>query len=421
MKGLGGKIALWKNKHKNAMNKIQQFVSLFGILITSFSATTAQTTITQGLVAYYPFNGNANDESGNNLNAIVTGAVLTSNRRGEYNSAYNFAFKDIWGYLQNDEVYIPYNPILNVTNITVSLWVYPRMYHPDGSTILNRYQYTYSTPSGGAWGISFNENSVSATIVAPTNGIVTANQTLQLNSWHHIVMTYDRTFLKLYINGTLKSTISFSLPMNIAGNSGISIGESNQANGFWNYTFGKIDDVGIWNRALTANEVQQIYLEEAISNTKVTLQNNAKSILITPDMIQTNSNISGLSNTFMGENALKVNRQGDNNVAIGFQAGIKNSGNGNIFLGANAGNNDEYQYVSDRLLIANSTTSTPLIYGEFDNKLLKINGKLIIQKNNGVPTSPSSNGVQGQMAFNDEYFYICVQNNIWKRFLLSTW
>ena len=86
------------------MNKIRQFVSLFGILITSFSATIAQTTIPQGLVAYYPFNGNANDVSGNNLNAIVTGATLTSNRRGEYNSAYNFAFKNIWGYLQNDEV-----------------------------------------------------------------------------------------------------------------------------------------------------------------------------------------------------------------------------------------------------------------------------------------------------------------------------
>jgi hypothetical protein len=397
-------------------------VLIFLMALTNiFSTATAQTAITRGLVAYYPFNGNANDVSGNNLNALVTGATLTIDRRGEYNSAYNFVFKDIWGYSQNDEVYIPYNPILNVTNISVSVWVYPRMYHPSGSTILNRYQYTYSTPSGGAWGISFNENSVNATIVAPTNGTVTTNQVLQLNSWHHIVMTYDRTFLKLYINGILTSTISFSLPMNIAGNSGISIGESNQANGFWNYTFGKIDDVGIWNRALTNTEIQQLYTEGAISDSRVVLHNNTKSILITPDLIQANSTITGSSNTFIGENALKVNRNGNNNVAIGFQAGIKNSGNGNIFLGSNAGNNNEYQFVSDRLLIANSTTSKPLIYGEFDNELLKINGKLIIQKNNGVPTSPSSNGIQGQLAFDDEYFYICVQNNIWKRFLLNTW
>ena len=43
---------------------------------------------TEGLVAYYPFNGNANDESGNNLNGIVYGATLTTNRKGVPNSAY---------------------------------------------------------------------------------------------------------------------------------------------------------------------------------------------------------------------------------------------------------------------------------------------------------------------------------------------
>jgi hypothetical protein len=45
----------------------------------------------------------------------------------------------------------------------------------------------------------------------------------------------------------------------------------------------------------------------------------------------------------------------------------------------------------------------------------------LLQKNTGVPASSSSTGVQGQLAFDDEYFYICVQNNIWKRFLLNTW
>ena len=103
------------------------------------------------------------------------------------------------------------------------------------------------------------------------------------------------------------------------------------------------------------------------------------------------------------------------------QIGEMTSGNGNIFLGANSGNNLYFQNTSNKLIIANSETSTPLIYGEFDNELLKINGKLIIQKNNGVPIYPYSNGIQGQLAFDNEYFYICVQNNIWKRFLLSTW
>lgn len=97
------------------MNKIQQLVSLFGILITSFSATIAQTTITQGLVAYYPFNGNANDESGNNLNGIVTRATLTTDRRGNTNNAYDFDFANAAFGQQNDEIYIPFNSILNIT------------------------------------------------------------------------------------------------------------------------------------------------------------------------------------------------------------------------------------------------------------------------------------------------------------------
>jgi hypothetical protein len=405
----------------------KQVLILLMALTNIFSTATAQTAITRGLVAYYPFNGNANDVSGNNLNALVTRATLTTDRRGNVNTAYDFDFANASFGQQNDEIYIPYNSKLDVTNITVSVWLFPRSYFwsrnsaDPNSTILNRYQYTYSTPSGGAWGISFNETSVSATIVASTNGTARANQTLQLNTWHHIVMSYDRYEVKLYIDGNLSATQSYSQSMNIVGNSGISIGESNQANGFWNQTDAKIDDLGIWNRALSNTEIQQLYTEGSISDSRIVLHNNAKSILITPDLIQTNSTVTGSSNTFFGENALKDNRDGSSNTALGFQAGSMTSGSSNIFLGANAGNHSDFQNTSNKLIISNSNTNTPLIYGEFDNELLKINGKLIIQKNNGVPTSPSSNGVQGQLAFDDEYFYICVQNNIWKRFLLNTW
>jgi hypothetical protein len=229
----------------------------------------------QGLVAYYPFNGNANDVSGNDLNGIVTRATLTTDRKGNSNNAYDFDFINASFGQQNDEIYIPFKSTLNVTNITVSVWLYPRSYYWSGdasnpnSTILNRYQYTYSTSSGAVWGIYFNENSVSAIIVASTHGTAKANQALQLNSWHHVVMTYDGVDVKLFINGNLSATQSFSQPMNITGNSGISIGESNQANGFWSHTDGKIDDIGIWNRALSNTEIQQLYNDVTNCNTQV--------------------------------------------------------------------------------------------------------------------------------------------------------
>jgi len=218
-----------------------------------------------GLVAWYPFNGNANDFSGNNLNANVIGATLTNDRNNEASNAYDFDYVNAIFGLQNDEIFVPYSSLMNVSNITVSVWINPRSYFWSGdsanpnSTIINRYQNTYSTPSGGSWGITFNETSVTGFIVGSNgNSIgssVVSNNALALNQWHHLVMTYNGTQIKLYVNGNLASTQNYSGLMNIAGNSGISIGESNQANGYWSHTNGKIDDIGIWDRALTEEEI----------------------------------------------------------------------------------------------------------------------------------------------------------------------
>lgn len=103
-----------------------------------------------------------------------------------------------------------------------------------------------------------------------------------------------------------------------------------------------------------------------------------------------NANTTGFHNTALGEKALNKNQTGSNNVAIGLQslhenlqsnnvaiglqAGYNNvSGSGNIFLGYNAGQNETN---SNKLYIANSNTTSPLIYGEFDNSVLRVNGNL---------------------------------------------
>ena len=67
--------------------------------------------------------------------------------------------------------------------------------------------------------------------------------------------------------------------------------------------------------------------------------------------------------------------EGGNNVMIGYRAGYgvdgTSTGSGNVFLGNSAGYNETG---SDKLYIANSNTTTPLIYGEFDNDLCRVNG-----------------------------------------------
>ncbi len=86
------------------------------------------------------------------------------------------------------------------------------------------------------------------------------------------------------------------------------------------------------------------------------------------------NNTTGSHNNFIGRNAGAQNSTGNYNTYIGNNAGQISIGSSNVFIGNNAGSN---QYdVSNRLYIANSETSTPLIYGEFDNNILSTPGYL---------------------------------------------
>ncbi len=97
---------------------------------------------------------------------------------------------------------------------------------------------------------------------------------------------------------------------------------------------------------------------------------------------------------------------GNNNVAIGLGAGYSNvSGSNNIFLGVQAGYNETGR---NKLYIENSNSATPLIYGEFDNDLLRINGTLDI---NNAFTFPIVDGTAGQVLQTDGRY--CKLGNIY--------
>ncbi len=101
----------------------------------------------------------------------------------------------------------------------------------------------------------------------------------------------------------------------------------------------------------------------------------------------------GYNNTAVGAKADFNNQQGARNTIIGFEAGLGTSSHtksGNIFLGYQAGYNETE---SNKLYIENSNSSTPLIYGEFDNDILRINGTLDI---NNAYQFPTADGASGQ-------------------------
>jgi hypothetical protein len=251
---------------------LSKFTILFLILLFSGFNVFGQVpnyVPTNGLVGYWPFNGNANDESGNGLNGIVTGASLTTDRNGAANSAYNFDVSHwSWG-SGGDKIFIPFHASLNVSNITVSAWFNRNTNGTmnQGLTVLNRFQFGYSNPNGQTWGMTLDQNSsllMNTWILqsaSNNNQVAIGNEGsfINLNQWYNVIFTFDGTNLKQYINGVLVDSDSSSgFSINTIGNSGISIGVSDQANGHWSPFGGKIDDIGIWNRALNECEIQSL-------------------------------------------------------------------------------------------------------------------------------------------------------------------
>ncbi|MEP6647507.1 MAG: tail fiber domain-containing protein [Saprospiraceae bacterium] len=96
-------------------------------------------------------------------------------------------------------------------------------------------------------------------------------------------------------------------------------------------------------------------------------------------------NAGGASNSAFGHDALFLNSSGNNNVAIGENAGYTGSGTGNVFLGSNAGYNETG---SNKLYIVNSNdnANNALIYGEFDTKILRVNGNIGVRHSPDVYT-----------------------------------
>ena len=224
-----------------------------------------------GLLAWYPFNGNANDESGNGNNGQLTNVSLTSDRNNLQNNAFKFDHIGASFSQLSKEIYIPYKPTLNQEKISVSVWVNPKSYFWTGnpndpnSAIVYRFENGYSNPNGQVWGIRYNANDFGAFILdaSSTNNQQSSDlrqlTPLELGKWANITFTFDGSSFKLYYNGALVKETTTTLALNKFGNSGISVGVNIQANGFWYPANADIDDIAIWNKALTAVEILKIY------------------------------------------------------------------------------------------------------------------------------------------------------------------
>ena len=221
--------------------------------------------LNDGLVAYYPFNGNANDASGNRNNATVYSATLTTNRFGIANAAYDFNGSSSY-------IDIPQNAILNglTTNFTLSAWIYQRGINQNfGYRIIDKCPaglpggWTFDTWDGSSYrrlrlqaAGSYNPNVIGATFYS-------------LMQWHHVVATVSGTTGKVYLDGNLDGSGDVgSIPQNMLdvyiGRANIGCGGGCGLEEFFN---GLIDDVRIYNRALSPSEIQSLYTQDYLGST----------------------------------------------------------------------------------------------------------------------------------------------------------
>ncbi len=221
----------------------------------SLSFSTKSIDLTSGLIAYYPFSGNAGDSSGNGNHGTVSGAILTTDRKGKAASAY---------YFSNAAITVPHTASLNLpSNFTIASWV-----KLDDIVAPNTVQMIFSKHTGtldgyayGVWGspggqVNFQANPDYSDNTYPgIGGIVSAA------SWIHLAVTFNSDGageLKYYLNGNLVS--SKVIPFTpIPNTRDLAIGyQSNSVGVKGTFFKGALDELMIFNRTLSPLEIFQL-------------------------------------------------------------------------------------------------------------------------------------------------------------------
>ena len=206
-----------------------------------------------GLVAYYPFSGDANDASGNGLNGSVHGATLAEDRFGNADRCYYFDGVD-------DYIEVPYNPKLNITDaLSISLWMKCSELPAYFRHLVNKARWYSSDGWDGNYWVAINPQAKWCFSFAPQgmNCLDHWNQqTIATGGWNHFVITFDeqRDSIKLYTNGTLDGAHHETMDM-VCDTFSLWIAKSGHENDCFK---GYLDDIRIYNKVLSQEEVNSL-------------------------------------------------------------------------------------------------------------------------------------------------------------------
>ena len=204
-------------------------------------------------MAYYPFNGNAKDESGNGNHGEVKGAALSEDRHGEGGKAYALDGA-------NDYISVPHRDLLNIpVGLSLSLWVkadkLPFRIMTKGNGDQENYDYSIGASPDGRIGYGWR-TVPSGHIAARTIKGITAGD------WHHLVVVHTSGSTPImYMNGVVQSVTpeGGQASVRVIFKQPIHIGVDPRTKRFQNYSKGSVDDLRIYSRALSTDEVAALY------------------------------------------------------------------------------------------------------------------------------------------------------------------
>lgn len=243
-------------KTPTSLHKCGLFVIGLMFAVSGF----AQSVLTNGLVAYYPFNGNANDASGNGNNGTVSGATPTTDRFGNANQAYYFNGSSAF-------ITVPVSSSAFSNDFTASVWfnaydmtnAWPTLFDEQGNSAFR--SGIVGQISGGS-GIGYLY-SYSAYAPATFAWFMRRQQQTPLNTFCQVVVSKAGTNVTMFFDGQIVASNQVVSPAILAGQY-LKIGRQDIESVPGDTAFhGVIDDVRLYSRALSTNEVAQLYAIES--------------------------------------------------------------------------------------------------------------------------------------------------------------
>ncbi|MCK5229514.1 MAG: hypothetical protein KAR13_04570 [Desulfobulbaceae bacterium] len=235
-------------KKKHCRGKITGvfFAILMGMMTNSLSFAG----IDDGLVAYYPFNGNANDASGNVNHGTVHGATLIEDRFGNSNSAYSFDGN-------NDYIITNYTPSQNLgTNFSISSWIKWNGSTGNHQRIVTKWQEGNIGSHEYSLFLYGGSNKIRLSV---GSGKIQSEFVPTLDTWHFVTATSNNSFAKIFIDGSLVFEKSYSTSI-VYDQEPLIIGGGGTQYSMPRYIFnGVLDDIRIYNRALSDSEISELY------------------------------------------------------------------------------------------------------------------------------------------------------------------